>query len=294
MRPGSRRSGFTLFQLLLIVAIVVIMLGLYTAATGGIQQRATQVNATNNLKILMLAVHNYHDTNGNMPPGVDANQFSATAKLLPYIEQDAVSKRIDFKQSIDDKANAALRAIRIKTLESPLDPQGPPRKEYGPTNYLYNDKVFFLNSKTSLVAIADGTSNTVGIGETLKGDGKPQAEDVKRQHILLGKADLKGLTPDAGVKHWKADKNVAADRCASWMDGRFLQGTFNGQLKLNDERPDVSCAGLGGVSALRSLEQLVNVGLADGSVRTVSIAVSQTTWQAALTPNGGEVLGSDW
>jgi prepilin-type N-terminal cleavage/methylation domain-containing protein len=34
--------------------------------------------------------------------------------------------------------------------------------------------------------------------------------------------------------------------------------------------------------------------LGDGSARTVSSGVSLATWQAAITPDGGEVLGSDW
>jgi hypothetical protein len=29
-------------------------------------------------------------------------------------------------------------------------------------------------------------------------------------------------------------------------------------------------------------------------VRTVSVKISETTWKAALTPAGGEVLGADW
>ena len=36
------------------------------------------------------------------------------------------------------------------------------------------------------------------------------------------------------------------------------------------------------------------VAMADGSVRGVSANVSQVTWQTALTPNDGLVLGSDW
>ena len=35
-------------------------------------------------------------------------------------------------------------------------------------------------------------------------------------------------------------------------------------------------------------------GLADGSVRMVAPGLSGTTWWAAVTPSGGEVLGSDW
>jgi hypothetical protein len=36
------------------------------------------------------------------------------------------------------------------------------------------------------------------------------------------------------------------------------------------------------------------VGLADGSVRTLSPSLSGATWWAAVTPSGGEVTGSDW
>ncbi len=38
----------------------------------------------------------------------------------------------------------------------------------------------------------------------------------------------------------------------------------------------------------------MQVGMADGSVRGVSSGVSGNTWWAAVTPNGGETLGSDW
>src|SRR5436309_1431619 len=38
----------------------------------------------------------------------------------------------------------------------------------------------------------------------------------------------------------------------------------------------------------------IQVGLADSSVRTLSPAMSGKTWWAAVTPAGGEVLGSDW
>jgi hypothetical protein len=36
------------------------------------------------------------------------------------------------------------------------------------------------------------------------------------------------------------------------------------------------------------------VGLADGSVRTLSPSMSGDTWWWTVTPSGGEVLGSDW
>ncbi|HEY7152800.1 MAG TPA: DUF1559 domain-containing protein [Gemmataceae bacterium] len=288
------RPAFTLFQLLIVIAILAILLGLLLPAVQKVRGAAARAQSSNNLKQLMLSVHNYHDTFGTFPPGVDDKNFSAASKLLPFIEQQNVYNLIDFKKDIDDKANAGPRRLQIKTFLSPQDPLPSVKNDWGATTYLFNDQVFFLNSKLKLTEITDGTSNTIAIGETLKGDGKNTATDVRRQHVLLKKEDLKGTGADTGVKYFKDNKNIAGDRCASWMDGRFLQGTFNSRLRPNDERPDVSCGGVSGVSALRSFEKFVLVGICDGSVRTVSTAISHKTWKAAMTPNGGEVLGNDW
>ena len=39
---------------------------------------------------------------------------------------------------------------------------------------------------------------------------------------------------------------------------------------------------------------VMNVGMMDGSVRTVSAGLSQTTWSNALNPSDGQPLGPDW
>jgi len=295
MRKHPRR-GFTLFQLLIVLAILLILLALLLPAVQKVREAAARTQSINNLKQLALATINYADTNaGKLPPGVDENHFSAAAYILPYLEQDNLYKTIDFKKSIGDKANAQARKAIVRTFLSPRDPQLSVKAEWGATNYLFNDQVLFLNSKSKYPAsIADGTSNTVMDGETLKGDGKTKAMDVKRQYVLLKEADLKATGPNSGVKYFKDNKNIAGDRCASWMDGRFLQGTFNGRLRMNDERPDVSCGGVSGVSSLRSFEDNVLVGLGDGSVRTIANTLSEKTWKAAMTPAGGETMGPDW
>jgi len=230
-----------------------------------------------------------------LPSGVDDKHFSAASKLLPFIEQQNVFNMIDFKKSIDDKANAEMRKVKIKTFLSTADPIASVKPEWAATNYLFNDKAFFLNSKARIPAsFPDGLSNTIAIGETLKGDGQTKAVDVKRQYVLLKKEDLKATGPNTGVKYFKDDKNIAGDRCASWMDGRFLQGTFNSRLQPNDERPDVSCGGVSGVSALRSFDSFVLVGLGDGSARSVKNTISRDTWKCAIDPADGLPLGADW
>ncbi len=288
------RPAFTLFQLLFVLAILLLLLGLLIPAIFKVRVEAERAKAFNNLKQLLLALHNYHDTYGFFTAGVDDNKFSAASKLLPFIEQQNVFNSIDFKKSIDDDANAAARKTKIKTFLSSTDPIETVKEEWGATNYLFNDKVFFLNSKSKLANITDGLSNTIFVGETLKGDGKTKAEDVKRQYVLLKEGDLKSTGPNTGVKYFKDGKNIAGDRCASWMDGRFLQGTFNGRLIPNDERPDVNCGGVSGVSTLRSFTSSVSVALGDGSVRTIKNTLSRPTWERAIDPADGMPMGADW
>ncbi len=292
-----RRSAFTLFQLLTVLAILAFGFALFMPALAKARLSAARVQSANNIKQITLACHSYASVNkDDFPPGVDDNHFSASAKLLPYIEQNNVYNLIKFDKPITDDANADARKMVISTFLSPLDPIKSVRTDSGATNYLFNDQVFFLNSKSNLRrSFPDGTSNTIVVGETLKGDGGDKAEDVRRQYVLLKKDALKGVKADAGAADWKENKNIAGDRCASWMDGRFLQGTFNGKLKLNDERPDVSCGGEGGVSTLRGLTDEIPVGMADGSSRFVNAKkLSFITWTYAMCPNDGMPLGPDW
>jgi type II secretory pathway pseudopilin PulG len=292
----ARRSGFTLFQLLLVLAVLAILLGLLLPAVAKVRQAAARAQSSNNLKQLGLAAHNYADSQRNMfPSGIDANGFSAITKLLPYVEQEQAYKAIDLNKPFDDKANADARKTQLKLLQSPLDEVKVVKDGWGATSYVFNDLAFPAKANALMPAsFPDGTSNTIMTAETLKGDGGTKAVTVKRQYVLLDKDALKDLKDDAGVKYFKDNKHVAGDRCASWMDGHFLQTTFNGRLRPNDERPDVSCAGEGGVSAIRSPGSVVTVGMCDGSVRSVSGKISEATWRAAITPAGGEVLGADW
>jgi prepilin-type processing-associated H-X9-DG protein len=299
MKTSSRR-GFTLFQLLVILAILAILLGLLLPAVAKVREAAARMQSANNLKQLGLACHNYHDVNGVLPPGTNDKHFSTGAFLLPFIEQDNVFKLIDFNKAMDDKANAEIRKIIIKTFLNPQDPILSVSPDFGATNYLFsagskpslkdNDGICYLNSKIKLPDIVDGTSNTLLAGETLKGDSMVRAVDVARQHVRLKADALEGLKDTSGVEEFKNNKNIAADRCASWMDGRFLQGTFTGTRSLNDLRPDVDCGGAGGISGLRSVTDRANVLFADGSVRAVTKTVKPEVWKLLTSRNDGQPI----
>jgi hypothetical protein len=291
----SSRPAFSIFDLLIIIAILGILIGLLLPAIHKVRAAANRVKSHNNLKQFGLACHVYHDANGVLPPGTDKNGFSVCARLLPYIEQNALYQSIAFDKPTSNKANAAARVMKVMLCISPDDPLP---AEGGATNYLYNagskpaladnDGVFYLDSKIRFADITDGTSNTLMIGETLRGDGKKKAESVARQHVLLKEADLKGIKDEAGVEDFKDGKNVAADRGASWIEGAFLQGTFTGTRLANDERPDVNCGGAGGLSGLRGVGAIVNIAICDGSVRSVKTSVKADVWKAISGRNDGK------
>ncbi len=153
----KRRQGFTLIQLLVVIAIFAILLGLLLPAVQKVREAASRMQSQNNLKQIILGCMNYESTYGKLPPGVDANHFSAAVYILPYVEQNNVFMAIDMKKPVDEQSKN-IRATRLKVFESPRDFVAMDADGFGPTSYLYvagskpplkeNDGIFYAESKT--------------------------------------------------------------------------------------------------------------------------------------------------
>jgi prepilin-type N-terminal cleavage/methylation domain-containing protein len=106
-KHAGGRQGFTLVELLVVIAVIGILIALLIPAVQAAREAARRMHCSNNMKQLGLAAHNFQSNHGAFPPGYvgslsqdpaysDRGQFTGClAFLLPYMEQSPLHDTLD-------------------------------------------------------------------------------------------------------------------------------------------------------------------------------------------------------
>lgn len=108
---AGRARGFTLVELLVVIAIIGILVALLLPAIQAAREAARRAQCQNNLKNLALAVLNYENQKGGLPPATQdqpapgserltiSSSLSWVVHILPYIEEPVLYDQFDLSKS---------------------------------------------------------------------------------------------------------------------------------------------------------------------------------------------------
>ncbi|HEX6985182.1 MAG TPA: DUF1559 domain-containing protein, partial [Planctomycetaceae bacterium] len=189
MRPDRR--GFTLVELLVVIAVITVLLALLLPAVQQAREAANRASCANKLKQIALALHNYHDAHRVLPSGWTGGATGGwgwATMILPQLEQGNLYDRI-----AASSANFTTKCTSTEETQTPLAAFRCPSDDgtetiiawdlkYGRSNYLGvfggtpisattiltpggSTGAFGRSTSRGLDNFRDGTSQTFLVGE---------------------------------------------------------------------------------------------------------------------------------
>jgi prepilin-type N-terminal cleavage/methylation domain-containing protein/prepilin-type processing-associated H-X9-DG protein len=273
-------NGFTLIEVLVVIAIIGVLLALLLPAVQAAREAARRAQCSNNLKQIGLALGSYHDAHGLFPPGrmrstIDGagRCFSAYAHLLPHFDAAGLFDRINFSANPEDLAingtalgqtisyflcpSDSYRILQSNTVNGVVVNSAVhnyplctgtthPLSLRNPSGVQVTG-VFFENSSVGFSTILDGSSHTVCVSETVKSQGGPTVWDGSSPtngFVLTAGNDNATNGPEL-TDYWtqcqQPGLTLQQTRGSRWLYGAPGHSMYNHVRTPND--PNVDCRG---------------------------------------------------
>ncbi len=319
------RRGFTLVELLVVIAIIGILVALLLPAVQAAREAARRTQCGNNCKQVALAVHNYHNTHGQFPPGYGYTdvedrqpnyQWAWCVRLLPYLEQQAAAEKIDWTLNPGatwDYSPAHRQAVsqRIASFECPSDP-------FVSIPWNVDDRCAIMTNKTVWEGLRWGRTSyagNFGIGQL---EGPSNTYPVRIQGVFQTNVGVRLAAVRDGASNTLLTSEIIGSHGVS-IRGAWVHTegpVFMQNYPPNDRTPDLTrwcdekdkkgvwdlapCDNTGITVVNQILHTSrgfhpggVMTSFCDGSVHFISDSIDLDLWQALGTPNRGEVVAEN-
>ena len=263
----NRRVGMTIVELLVVVTIVAVLVSLLLPAVQAVREGARRLQCANNLRQVGCALHGHLLAKGRFPIGCVEWKASTggtkrclawSAFILPWLEEQIVGDRVNFKIPYDHPANAAAAAAVISTYLCPSA------------------------GRTSTLVFGMGGCDYGGVvGERIISPNSPEKGVICTDTSYAIKDIQDGLS-----------KTILIAECARepWADGQWINGRnlFDQAYALNVKMPFWE-------DEMRSRHPAGAQALAgDGSVQFVAESTDTRILAAAMTRAKGELPAAPW
>jgi prepilin-type N-terminal cleavage/methylation domain-containing protein len=290
-----RRRGFTLVELLVVIAVIGVLVALLLPAVQSAREAARRMQCANNMKQLALAVHNYESAFAAYPPAsVNWNtahhpNHSCIAFLLPFLEQATIQDIYDLNVAWNHSKNRPAIETRLPFL---LCPSAPHKAPY--TCDYFADTQFFNNGNAMKACRLRGIEPRSWQGFLQQQTKSFYRDTIVHASIRDGHSNTWLYFEDAGRPNLynMAKRPVVSSQgvhlSAGSGDGRWAhpEGYFNthdfcggGQMMNCNNNNEVFSFHSGGATFARG----------DGSVKFESENIDPAAFVALFTRDGGDI-----